>query len=61
MPNGWIIDVLLDLQSFARMNDMPDLDTQLEQTLDVARNSLSRDLGAEDAKPDLVGSFHIRE
>lgn len=47
MPNGWIIDILLDLQSFARLNDMADLDAQLEQTLHVARRALEGDSAGE--------------
>lgn len=56
MPNGWIIDILLDLQSFARLNDLGDLDTQLEQTLRVARQSL-----AGDADNALVGASDMRD
>ncbi|WP_176473745.1 hypothetical protein [Actibacterium ureilyticum] len=56
MPNGWIIDVLLDLKSFARLNDLGDLEVQLEQTLSVARQSL-----AGDADSTLVGAADMRD
>lgn len=47
MANGWIIDVLLDLQSFARLNELAELDRQLEETLAVARQSLSEAVGGD--------------
>ncbi|KAJ55044.1 hypothetical protein ACMU_14910 [Actibacterium mucosum KCTC 23349] len=37
MANEWIIDVLVDLQDFARNNDMPGLVKQLDESLAVAR------------------------
>ncbi len=42
MPHQWIIDVLIDLQGFARQNDMPDLAQHLDQTLALAARELAR-------------------
>ncbi|MEM8536308.1 MAG: hypothetical protein AAGF56_00455 [Pseudomonadota bacterium] len=36
MGQDWIIDVLADLRSFARKNDMPMLTAQLEEAARVA-------------------------
>lgn len=36
MGQDWIIDVLADLQSFARQNDMPLLSAQLEEAETIA-------------------------
>lgn len=41
MANEWIIDVLTDLQNFARQNDMPDLVTKLDDSLNAARAQVS--------------------
>lgn len=51
MPQHWIIDVLTDLQGFARQNDMPDLAQHLDQTLALAAAELARSgpLRPEDA------------
>jgi len=50
MANEWIIDVLEDLRSFARVNDMPTLAGELERTLCIALNELSPPArGASDA------------
>ena len=54
MPHQWIIDVLTDLQGFARQNDMPDLAQHLDQTLALATAELSRfgDVEPEDGVAD---------
>ena len=41
MANEWIIEVLDDLQEFARKNEMPALAQQLDDTLAVARDEVS--------------------
>lgn len=45
MTEDWIIEILNDLRTFAQMNGLDDLATQLEQTLVVASQELS-------ARPD---------
>lgn len=42
MSHTWIVDVLTDLQTYARQNRMPDLAQQVEQTLRVARAEIAR-------------------
>lgn len=42
MPQHWVIEVLTDLQGFARRNDMPVLAQHLDQTLAVAAQELAR-------------------
>lgn len=46
-PHHWIIDVLADLQGFARQNDMPTLAQHLDQTLALAMQELARVGGAD--------------
>lgn len=41
MRQDWIIEVLTDLQAFARRNDLPALAAQVETTLLVARAELA--------------------
>jgi hypothetical protein len=50
MGHEWIIDVLADLKSFAKTNDLPILAAQLEETAFVA----SAEIGTMVAKPSLV-------
>ncbi|WP_108813788.1 hypothetical protein [Loktanella sp. Alg231-35] len=56
MGQDWIIDVLADLRSFARQNDMPLLSEQLEEAalvasveiasrVDVKQHAIASDLG----------------
>lgn len=56
MGQDWIIDVLADLRSFARQNDMPLLGEQLEEAalvasveiasrVDVAKQAIVGDVG----------------
>ncbi len=42
MRQDWMIDVLVDLQSFARQNKLPHLQQQLALTAEVARQELGR-------------------
>ena len=42
MPNDWILDVLRDLRSFARQNDMHRLAEQLDDTALVAMAEMRR-------------------
>ena len=41
MEQNWIIDVLADLRSFARKNDMPLLTAQLEEAATVASGEIA--------------------
>ena len=41
MCHEWIFDVLKDLQSFARKNDLPALAAQVETTLQVAEAEIA--------------------
>jgi len=45
MQNDWIIDVLADLNRFARSNDMSALAAQLEETAVVASVELASKVG----------------
>lgn len=40
MGNDWIIDVLADLKSFAKANDLPALAGQLDETVLVASTEI---------------------
>jgi len=40
MRHDWIIDVLADLQSYARQNDMPELAAKVDDVLTVARDAI---------------------
>ncbi|WP_420857518.1 hypothetical protein [Marivivens marinus] len=40
MGNEWIIDVLEDLKTFARMNGLDTLADQLDETTEVARTEI---------------------
>ena len=42
MSRAWIIDVLADLQSFARRNDLPRLAAHLDETQRLAADELMR-------------------
>lgn len=41
MGHDWIIDVLADLRSFARQNDLPHLSAQLDEAIIVATAEVS--------------------
>ena len=41
MTNDWILDVLADLKSYARKNDLPALADQLDETLLVAATEIA--------------------
>lgn len=41
MGNDWIIDVLADVRTFARRNDMPQLCAQLDEAMLVAATEVS--------------------
>lgn len=53
MSQTWMIDVLSDLQSYARTNGMARLEEKLEQTITVAREDLTK--GAQDLQE--VGAY----
>ena len=40
MRHQWVIDVLLDLQSYATVNDLPQLAARIEDTLALARQEI---------------------
>jgi hypothetical protein len=42
MHQGWVIDVLADLKTFARQNDLPALAGQLEESILVAAAELAQ-------------------
>lgn len=42
MGNDWIIDVLADLRTFARKNDLPLLAVQLEETALIAQLEIAQ-------------------
>lgn len=42
MNKDWVLDVLADLKSFARQNDLPSLAEQLDDTIMVAAADISR-------------------
>lgn len=46
MADDWILDVLIDLTDFARRNEMSELVSELERTIEVARRELA-ELGAD--------------
>lgn len=57
MKNDWIIDVLADLNSFAKSNGLPELATQLEQTalvasVELASHGIGTPHGNARPKPD---------
>lgn len=45
MGHDWIIDVLTDLKSFARQNDLPILAAQLDESALVASAEICRAVG----------------
>ncbi|QDY68405.1 hypothetical protein [Qingshengfaniella alkalisoli] len=45
MQQGWVIDVLADLKSFARQNGLPVLAEQLDDTILVAAAELAKTSG----------------
>jgi hypothetical protein len=52
MKNDWIIDVLADLNSFAKSNGLPELAKQLEETAILASVELaSHSAGASNGEP----------
>lgn len=40
MRHQWVIDVLLDLQSYAMVNELPQLAARIEETLAQARKEI---------------------
>jgi len=61
MADEWIMEVLHDLRTFARKNGMPDLASELDQTMAVAARELGPGVfraegsGAEDPAPRTLG------
>lgn len=53
MNNEWIIDVLNDLRTFAKCNNLPGITDQLDDTIHVAALELSASKGGSSAE---VGS-----
>ena len=41
MADDWVLDVLIDLSDFARRNEMSELVSELERTIEVARRELA--------------------
>ena len=57
MHNAWILDVLADLQAFARQNGMTALSDHLDDTRLLAALELARDnegMQADDGSPGLA-------
>lgn len=40
MRHDWIVDMLADLQAFAKANELPDLARQLTEVLTLARHEI---------------------
>ncbi len=56
MTNCWILEVLVDMQHYARRNDLPKLAAQLEDTLEKAQAEITARASktarsGEDARP----------
>lgn len=49
MAEQWIIDVLLDMHEFARLNALNKLEEQVQETLRVARAELAHERFAQSA------------
>jgi len=52
MRHQWVIDVLLDLQSYAASNDLPQLAGRVEEVLALARLEILATTGAVDSDLD---------
>ncbi len=54
MRHAWIIEVLVDLQTYAEMNNLPAIAASARQTLDVARSEIAANAPEDgDTEPDM--------
>lgn len=62
MKNDWIIDVLADLNSFAKSNGLPKLAKQLEETAILASVELaSHSVGTQSVEPRPKSQQYLQE
>lgn len=51
MQQNWVIDVLTDLRSFARLNGLPQLADHLDATIRLARSEIAQSTAAPGLRP----------
>lgn len=56
MEKDWMLDVLLDLKTFAERNDLPASTLQLDQTIAVVTREVE---DAKEAPPAMVAPTHL--